>query len=63
MGLVYGDDSLQFISYGLPASDSSNPPQDLVEFAQWLPLGQNDSKAGYWLVYQSAKTGESVKIK
>ncbi len=62
MGLVYDEDSLQFISYGLPANDSSEPPKDLVEFAQWLPLGQNDNKSGYWIVYQSAKTGESIKI-
>ena len=63
MGLIYEDNVLQFISYGLPAQNNQDPPKDLIEFAQWLPTTQNVDGEGYWLVYQSAKSGESVKIK
>jgi|GEM_PF-2849336 len=63
MGLIYNNDVVQFISYGLPAPNSSVPPKDLEDYAQWLPTTNSVDGQGYWLVYQSAKTGESVKAK
>lgn len=60
MGLIYDQDTLRFISYGLPSKDNKTPPQDLEEYAQWIPM-QNESM-GYWVVYQNAKDGQSIKI-
>lgn len=63
LGLIYEDDKINYIVYGLPAKDNLTPPEDLKEYAQWLPLDiNNSSKDGYWLVYQSAISGESVLI-
>ncbi len=62
IGLIYDEGKLQFISYGLPAQNSSSPPKDLVDYAQWLPLDSDQNAEGYWLVYQSAQSGESIKI-
>lgn len=61
MGLVYDEDKLRFISYGLPSGNSKTPPEDLADYAQWIETN-NNSGSGYWLVYQSAKDGESVKV-
>lgn len=61
MGLIYDEDKLRFISYGLPSGNSKTPPDDLAEYAQWIETN-NNSGSGYWLVYQSAKDGESVKV-
>ena len=62
VGLVYDEDTLLFISYGLPAVGPASPPPDLAEYAQWLPLGEDNEGEGYWLVYQNAINGESIKI-
>ena len=62
MGLIYDEDKLQFISYGLPADNKDTPPKDLAEYAQWLELDADADPKGYWLVYQNADNGESVKI-
>ena len=65
LGLIYNDEynEVEYISYGMPSLDSINPPEDLKDFAQWLPL-QNSAQnmLGYWIVYQDAKTGETVKV-
>jgi hypothetical protein len=62
MGLIYDENKLQFISYGLPADNKDTPPKDLAEYAQWLELDADAEPKGYWLVYQNADNGESVKI-
>lgn len=63
LGLIYEDGNINYIAYGLPANDNKKPPEDLKEYAQWLPLNIEESNGkGYWLVYQSAKSGESVLI-
>ncbi len=64
LGLIYDDDqTLKYISYGVPSQDSSTPPDDLVDYAQWLPKDMNDANSkGYWIVCQDAKTGETLKI-
>lgn len=54
---------LKYISYGVPSSDSNTPPDDLSDYAQWLPKDVNNiHKEGYWIVFQDAKTGETLKI-
>ena len=63
LGLIYEDGEIAYIAYGLPAKDDSLPPDDLKEYAQWLPiLTPTLNVRGYWVVYQSAKSGESVLI-
>ncbi len=65
LGLIYDDNfnEVEYISYGMPSNDSSNPPEDLKEFAQWLPLEDSETKTkGYWIVYQDAKSGETIKV-
>lgn len=63
LGLIYEDDTIKYIAYGLPAENSTKPPKDLQEYAQWLPLdSSNPQLEGYWLVYQSADSGESISI-
>ncbi len=63
MGIIYNDNNIpEFIGYGLPAQNNDNPPKDLAEYAQWLPVAQEGEQMGYWIVYQSASTGESIKV-
>jgi len=64
LGLIFDEEKvLKYISYGVPSCDSSTPPDDLSDYAQWLPKDVlSTQKEGYWIVCQDAKTGETLKI-
>ena len=65
LGLIYDDENkkVEYISYGMPSNDNKNPPEDLKDFAQWLPIDFNKPEAdGFWLVYQEAFSGETIKV-
>ena len=68
--ISYGDDKFyvfgvltvegkpRYICYGVPAQDPENPPQSLKNFASYVPV----QGGGYWMTYQDASTGISVKL-
>ena len=61
-GLIYKDDQLVYICYGVPGVWQASPPKQLSGYPVWLPLDENRRDGfGYWLTYQDAETGESVK--
>lgn len=64
LGLIYDDtfEKVEYISYGMPSNNSKNPPEDLKDFAQWLPIEFSNKYKGYWIVYQSALTGDTIKV-
>ena len=52
-----------YICYGLPGRYEPIAPEDLQNYCQWLPKDVKDPQGeGYWLIYQSAITGKSVKF-
>lgn len=63
VGLIYEDGNLRYICYGVPGMQQQQPPQDLGDYAQWLPVNplQQDG-FGYWLCYQDAQNGENIKM-
>lgn len=65
LGLVFDKSGkkVDFICYGVPSTDPNNPPDDIKEYAQWLPLDlNNNSSGGYWIVYQNGSNGETVVV-
>ena len=61
LGLIKDEKNLlKYIAYGMPSNNSSTPPEDLAEYAQWTPV---DGENGYWIVCQDATTGETVPHK
>lgn len=48
----------RYICYGVPSSDPQNPPKSLSGCASFMPV----EGGGYWIMYQDAHTGVSVKI-
>lgn len=59
VGLI--GDKPDYICYGLPAKYSPEPPEETDGKCGWLPLDPARPEGdGYWLMYQSATTGESV---
>lgn len=61
-GVLYKEGVPQYFCYGVPAENKAAPPESLAPLATFLPKRENADE-GYWIMYQNAATGESVKIK
>ena len=59
LGLIYENNEVKYICYGVPGRFDVEPPQELQQYSQWL---QVDGDEGFWVIYQDAKTGDSVII-
>lgn len=64
IGLMYEDDEVAYVCYGMPGEYSVTPPREFAGLSQWLPLDpEKPNELGYWIMYQDAQTGENVEIK
>lgn len=62
IGLVYDEGVLKYICYGVPSTYDVNPLKDMEEYCQWVPLDKDESNLdGYWIIFQDANSGESLK--
>ena len=62
LGLLYEGENLKYICYGVPGVYQKYPPRELSGYPIWFPLDENSPEGfGYWLSYQDANSGESVK--
>jgi hypothetical protein len=63
VGLIKENGAEKYICYGVPARYSPKPPKELDGVCSFIPLSLFDMKGdGYWMMFQSAITGECVKI-
>jgi len=63
LGLIYESGEVKYMCYGVPQTTRQTPPPELAEISQWLPLDlDNPNGAGLWIMYQSAETGETIKV-
>ena len=64
LGLIYENDKIKYICYGVPGVYEKNPPEDLTGFAQWLPLdATKPEEYGYWITYQDAEMAKVLKYR
>ena len=61
-GVIYSGDKAQYICYGVPAHDAKNPPESMKDSASFIPASAEDTEAGFWVMYQDANTGATLKI-
>ncbi len=62
LGLIYENEKLKYICYGVPGVYQKFPPRELSGYPIWFPLDEGKPEGfGYWLSYQDADSGESVK--
>ena len=61
-GVIYAGGNPQYLCYGVPADGGANPPESMVGLASFLPANADGSGGGYWVMYQDADTGASIKI-
>ena len=63
LGVIYENDLLRYIAYGVPAQYNTLPPAELSQHYQWLPLNPRDVMSdGYFMIYQDALSGNLVEI-
>ena len=63
IGLIFENDKIKYICYGVPGEFDVLPPEELSKNAQWLPLDpQKPEDLGYWITYQDAENGENVEV-
>lgn len=60
-GLIYDNENVKYLCYGVPAENNSSPPKELEGYCQWLPTDSENS-SGFWISYQDAVTGKNVKM-
>ena len=62
LGLIYEEETLKYICYGVPGVYQKNPPRQLSGYPIWVPLEEDKPQNfGYWLSYQDASNGDSVR--
>ena len=61
VGVVYTDDKAAYICYALSAQDKNNPPEDIRSVCTFVPVSAFDENKGFFVIFQSAATGECIK--
>lgn len=61
VGIVYDDGKAKYICYALVAEDKNNPPEEIKEVCSFVPVSPFDKDKGFFVIFQSAATGECIK--
>lgn len=63
IGAIYENENIKYICYAIKRDYNINPPKELGENYQWLPLDAEDPlSVGYFVVFQDANDLKIVKI-
>lgn len=61
VGIITHQNDIRYICYGVPGRYDLEPPIEMRNYSQWLPVDTLDPyNNGYWVMYQDADTGENV---
>lgn len=60
-GVIYSGGKAEYICYGVPAVNGDRPPESMKELASFIPA-PDGGFAGFWVMYQDAKTGATLKV-
>lgn len=61
VGVVYDDGKAAYICYALAAEDKDNPPEEIQGVCTFVPTSPYDEEQGFFVIFQSAATGECIK--
>lgn len=57
-GVLIDEGAVTHIAYGVPGYEGKTPPKETECICDWLPIKNMPRYQGYWLIFQSADTGE-----
>ncbi len=61
VGAVYEDGRVKYLCYALAAKDKENPPEEIKNVCSFVPCSALVDSTGFFVIFQSAATGECVK--
>ncbi len=61
VGALMEEGRVRYICYALLAEDRNNPPEEIREVCSFVPASPWLEKEGFFVIFQSAATGECVK--
>ena len=60
VGVLKNDGKVRYICYALWAEDRNNPPSEIKNVCTFVPIDVYDDNRGFFVIFQSAATGECV---
>ncbi len=63
VGVLYEDGKAQYICYALKAENKNNPPKELKGVCAFVPHSVYEDGRGFFVIFQSAASGECIKPK
>ena len=61
VGVLYEDWKAKYVCYAIEAENPQSPPEELKDICVFVPLAFTDESKGYFVIFQSAATGECIK--
>ena len=61
VGAVYEDGKIKFVCYAIAAEDKNNPPEEIKSVCSFVPVSPLLDAEGFFVIFQSATTGECLK--
>ena len=63
VGVLYEDGKASYICYALAAQDKDQPPEEIKKVCAFVPSSLFDDTKGFFVIFQSAASGECMKPK
>lgn len=61
VGVIYENWRAKYICYALPAENAEAPPDEIKDVCTFVPLSAFTDKAGFFIIFQSAESGECIR--
>lgn len=61
VGVLYEEGRAQYICYALAAKSGSAPPEEIKNVCTFVPLSSFTETEGFFVIFQSASSGECIK--
>lgn len=61
VGVIYTDGKAKYICYALKARDKDAPPEEIANVCAFVPVSPFREDDGFFVIFQSAQTGECLK--
>jgi hypothetical protein len=61
VGALYEEGKARYICYALAAKDKASPPEEIKKVCAFVPTSCFEDSVGFFVIFQSAATGECIK--
>ncbi len=60
VGVLYEELKAKYVCYAIPAEANALPPEEIKDVCVFIPVAPTDGSTGFFVIFQSAATGECV---